>query len=114
MQDIFIEKPGFIHVTTTCPNRDTATELSRRIVENHLAACVQMIHQVESIYHWQGKIETASEVLLLMKTKMDLFGRLSAFIKQNHSYETPEIIVTPIIDGSDDYLQWLEENLENQ
>jgi periplasmic divalent cation tolerance protein len=97
---------GCVVVRTTVDNEAAARETARRIVDKRLAACVQFT-PIESIYHWKGAVETAAEYLLLAKTRAALASALSAFIREHHSYETPEIVVTPILDGDDDYLEWI-------
>ncbi|MGH7767225.1 MAG: divalent-cation tolerance protein CutA, partial [Candidatus Binatia bacterium] len=73
--------------------------------------CVNRVKPVQSIYRWQGKIESSEEVLLIVKTRRDLFERLKEKIQQLHSYSVPEIIALPILAGSESYLRWLEEEL---
>jgi len=87
-------------------------KLGRSLVEAKLAACVNLMPAMESIYTWQGKIEKAREQLLLVKTSREVFPRLAAEIRKLHSYTTPEVICLPIIDGSAEYLAWLDESLK--
>lgn len=101
----------FIQVMTTTETKEQAQIIARHLVEKKLAACVQISDAVESTYLWKGNIETSREFHCLIKTQEDLFGRVQEVIKKLHSYETPEIIALPIINGSPDYLQWLEESL---
>ncbi len=94
-------------VLTTTPNDEEANHLARRIVEERLAACVQILPKMTSIYFWEGKVQTEPEHLLLIKTLEEKFGALSEFIRTNHSYDVPEIVA---IDGdrvSEDYLSWI-------
>lgn len=95
-------------VLTTLPDRDAARTLARALVEERLAACVSIGAAVESLYHWDGAIETATEVPLVAKTRAALFERVAASIRARHPYELPEIIAVPVIDGSTDYLAWLD------
>ena len=88
-----------------------ARKIARTVVEARLAACVNLLPAVESVYAWQGKIEKAKEQLLLIKTSRETFPRLAGEIRRLHSYSTPEIICLPIIDGSADYLAWIEQSL---
>ena len=97
----------FITVFITAPNEEEASKISRTIVEERLAACVNIIRSVRSIYRWQGRVEDESEVLMIVKTKRTLFVRLQERVKELHSYEIPEIIGLPVIEGSKDYLDWL-------
>jgi len=85
-------------------------ELARKLVENKLAACVNIVKEINSIYFWQGKIEDDRESLLIVKTKKSLFEELKNFVKENHPYCVPEIIAMPIILGNEDYLNWIDES----
>lgn len=99
-------------ILTTCGSQDEADKIARSLVEKRLAACVNVIPQIESIYRWEGRVETAQEWLLLIKTTADNFARVQDAIRGLHSYELPECIVIPIRDGSAAYLRWIEENVE--
>jgi periplasmic divalent cation tolerance protein len=94
-------------VLTTVENTEDGERLARLLVELELAACVQLLPPMTSIYRWQGKIERASETLLLIKTTREAYPELEIAVKQNHSYQMPELIVLPVEDGSKDYLDWL-------
>jgi periplasmic divalent cation tolerance protein len=93
-------------VLTTTPSRDEARSLAAALVENRLAACVQML-PVESVYSWQGAVQHDDEILLLIKTRRELYAPLEAFIKEAHSYDVPEIVQVPVEAGSESYLRWL-------
>jgi periplasmic divalent cation tolerance protein len=95
-------------VLVTCPSLPEARKISRSLLQKHLAACVN-IHSshVESIYRWKGKIETAREHLLLIKTTTRRLKSLEREVLRLHSYETPEFLVLPISSGSRAYLRWL-------
>jgi periplasmic divalent cation tolerance protein len=95
-----------IVVSTTAGSMDQAQAIAQALLEQRLAACVQMT-PVSSRYLWQGEIVSDDEVLVLVKTRADLFGEVAAAIRAAHSYETPEIIATSVVAGSDDYLKWL-------
>lgn len=97
----------FVQVTTTIASRAAARQISRALVERRLAACVQIIGPVQSIYHWQGKIETAREWVCLIKTTRSRFLEVASAIDALHSYDTPEITVMPIVAGSRRYLSWI-------
>ncbi|MGH9767016.1 MAG: divalent-cation tolerance protein CutA [Blastocatellia bacterium] len=94
-------------VLTTVENQEDGARLARLLVELELAACVQALPPMVSIYRWQGNVEQAGEVLLLIKTTRDAYPRLEAAIKQNHPYQTAEIIALPVEAGSGEYLSWL-------
>jgi periplasmic divalent cation tolerance protein len=91
----------------TAANREEAGRIARALVEAKLAACVQILPPIESIYYWKGEYTHDSEVLMLAKTTRGRFAELEASVRGLHSYETPEIIALPIIEGSADYLKWL-------
>jgi len=93
-------------VLTTTSSREEARRLAGSLVENRLAACVQLL-PIESVYSWQGAVQSDDEILLLIKTRRELYAALEAFIKQLHSYEVPEIIQLPVEVGSDAYLSWI-------
>ena len=95
-------------VVTTCADRESAKKLAYILVQERLAACVQIL-PIESVYVWKGEVCNENETMLFVKTKTDHFDKLSAKIKENHSYETPEIIMFPITDGLPEYLLWIGE-----
>lgn len=96
-----------ILVLTHMPDREQALALAGSLVAARLAACVNVGAAVESMYHWQGEIETSNEVPLTIKTRAALLRPVEAAILAQHPYELPEIIVVPIIDGLDRYLHWI-------
>lgn len=96
-----------IVVFMTAANGEEATRLAEMLVGAHLAACVQILPEMESVYRWQGKIERSSEVLLLAKTTRGKFDDLEREVRALHSYDTPEIVAVPIVIGSAPYLEWL-------
>ncbi len=93
-------------VLTTTESREAASALARGIVDERLAACVQVV-PITSVYRWKGTTHEEAETLLLIKTQASLYDRLEAFIQARHSYETPEIVALPIAAGSQSYLDWL-------
>ena len=101
-----------IVVFMTAANGEEATRLAEMLVGAHLAACVQILPEMESVYRWQGKIERQSEVLLIAKTTRGKFADLEREVRALHSYETPEIVAVPIVIGSQPYLDWLSESLK--
>ena len=101
-----------IIVLTTTGSQEEARKIGRRLVEQGLAACVNIVPQVESIYRWQGSIENAQEWLLVIKTTAPSFNRVCATIFQLHSYELPECISLAIADGSPAYLDWIASSVE--
>jgi periplasmic divalent cation tolerance protein len=101
-----------IVVFMTAANGEEATRLADLLVGAHLAACVQILPEMESVYRWEGKIERQSEILLLAKTTTAKFADLEREVRALHSYETPEIVAVPIVTGSAPYLEWLEASLK--
>lgn len=93
-------------VLTTADSREAAERLARQIVDARLGACAQAL-PIQSVFRWNGAVQEESEVLLLIKTRAALFDRLEAFIRERHSYETPEIIALPIVAGSQQYQDWI-------
>ena len=94
-------------VLSTAGSEDEARKIAHHLVEQRLAACVNVIPRIESIYRWKEKVESSQEVLLLIKTSADRFGQVRDAIRELHSYELPECVAIGIEDGSPDYLQWL-------
>jgi len=101
-----------IVVFLTAASGEEATRLADLLVGAHLAACVQILPEMESVYRWQGQIERQSEILLIAKTTRGKFAELEREVRALHSYETPEIVAVPIIIGSQPYLDWLSESLK--
>lgn len=99
-------------VLCTCPDRDTARHLADKLVSERLAACVNIVPGLESVYEWQGQVERDSEVLLIIKTNQDRYPQLEAAIRQNHPYELPEILRVCLDGGLQEYLQWIDNALE--
>src|SRR6476620_10547358 len=94
-------------VLTTVGSAGEGESLARSIVEAKLAACVQILPQMTSVFSWEGQIQTDPEHLLLIKTLEEKFDDLSAFIKERHSYDVPEIVAIPAEKVSEDYLKWV-------
>jgi periplasmic divalent cation tolerance protein len=101
-----------IVVFMTASNGEEAMRLADLLIGAHLAACVQILPEIESIYRWQGQIERQSEVLLIAKTTTAKFAELEREVRALHSYETPEIVAVPIVAGSNPYLDWLNASVE--
>lgn len=100
-------KTDFVIVSTTTDSLGKAGRLAEKIVKSRLAACVQYM-PIRSIYRWKGKVEKANEYLLISKTRASLAGRLLSFMRKNHSYEVPEIVITPVTGGLKEYLSWID------
>jgi periplasmic divalent cation tolerance protein len=101
-----------IVVLCTCDSELEAARLARHLVEQRVAACVNILPGVRSVYRWKGAIEEASEWVLTIKSRRDQFSALRAEIEKIHSYETPEIVAMPIVDGSEAYLAWIDKELD--
>lgn len=97
-----------IAMTTTNTERE-AKELASRLVRGRLAACVQIIPKIQSIYEWEGEVHDDQEYLLLIKTRAGLISDVKKFIEKNHTYEVPEFLAVPVTDALGDYLKWMEE-----
>lgn len=97
----------YIEVHSTTDSKDEATKICSAAVESRLAACAQVLAPLRSTYWWHGKIERADEYFLMMKTTRDKFEALARLIRENHSYEVPDIVAVPILEGSADYLAWI-------
>ncbi|MBI5253521.1 MAG: divalent-cation tolerance protein CutA, partial [Euryarchaeota archaeon] len=82
--------------------------IGKRMVEERLAACANVIEKVHSLYWWKGKLEESGEAVLLLKTKKDKIKKIIAMVKKLHSYENPAIVAFPILEGSEEYLKWIE------
>ena len=98
-------------VLTTTGSEEEAHKIAHTLVERGLAACVNIVPHVESVYRWQGKIESSTECLLLIKTQAEAFENVRDTIKELHSYELPECVMLEVADGSKEYLGWISENL---
>ena len=96
-----------LQVVTTTDSREEADRLARSAVEHRLAACAQVVGPLTSTYWWQGAVETASEWQCVLKTTSARFDELRAHLEREHSYETPEIVATPIVAGGAAYLDWV-------
>ena len=94
-------------ITVSSPQEGEA--IAQALVEEELAACVNVISGVTSLYRWQGELQKEGEVLLVVKSRQELFERLAARVRQLHSYQVPEIIALPVVAGDKDYLSWLNE-----
>ncbi len=104
MQDLIV-------VYVTAGSAEEAEKLARVLVEEKLAACVNRVKAVESVYRWQGNVEKSDEELLIIKSRKDLFGALEKRVRELHSYSVPEVIALPVVLGSAPYLNWLGEQL---
>ena len=100
-----------IVVLITTKNTKEANKISKALVAQKLIACANIIKGVTSLFWWQGKVDKANETLLIIKTKRNCFKKIVSLVKRLHSYDVPEIIALPIIDGNKDYLGWIDESV---
>ncbi len=100
-----------IVVFVTAKDRAEAKKISDQLLEKKLIACANIVEGVESVFWWQGKIDQAKETLIILKSKQSLFKKIVKTVKANHSYDVPEVIALPIVDGNPDYLKWIDESL---
>ena len=100
-------KTNFIVVLVTAKDKKEALKIAQGLLEAKLIACANIIDGVQSLFWWQGKIDSSKEVLLVLKSKKVLFKKISTKVKSLHSYQTPEIIALPVVEGSEDYLGWI-------
>jgi len=97
-----------IVVFTTCGSEEEAHKLASILIEKHLAACVNITAPVTSVYRWKGAVEKASEWMLVIKTRRELFDALRVLLESAHSYELPEVLALPVVEGSPTYLAWVD------
>ena len=103
---------SYLIVFMTAPNREEAMKIVRTLLEERLIACGNIVDPVSSLFWWKGKIEEEKEVLVILKSNDKLFKKLSKRIKELHSYDVPEILAFPIVDGNSSYLDWMKGILE--
>ena len=99
-----------IVIFVTCANKIQAKKIAQALIRHKLAACVNLVNPVNSLFWWQKKVDSCKETLLIIKTKKKLFSKLEKLVKSLHSYEVPEIIALPIIMGNKKYLNWINDS----
>jgi len=102
-----------IVVFSTCDSEEQAGQIARALVEQRLAACVNIVPGARSIYHWKDQVEDAAEWMLIIKSRRDLMDQLRAAIGKIHTYEVPELLAVPVVDGAESYLAWLDRELSS-
>ena len=103
---------NYIIVLVTTANKTEAEKISQALLKEKLIACANIISPVTSFFHWSGKVDKCEECLVVMKSRLDLFAELAERVKGLHSYEVPEILALPIVEGSKAYLGWMERVLK--
>jgi periplasmic divalent cation tolerance protein len=111
MEDPRSTNNGAVCVYTTTDSEEQASSIARSLVEQRLAACAQISGPIQSVYRWEGKVDSSREWVCAIKTTRDTYDAVEAAIRGMHSYDEPEIIATPIVAGSAGYLAWLRENV---
>ncbi len=104
----------YVQIITTTDSRAAAEKIAETLVKEKIAACVQVSGPISSTYEWKGKIEQAEEWVCAIKTRKDFYSRVEVRIKALHTYETPEIIALPILEGNPAYLAWIDEVTGNK
>lgn len=100
-------KTGYVAILVTASGKEEAQKIGRVLLEKRLAACVNLVSGIESKFWWQGKIDSAEEVLLIIKARASAVAAIVKLVRENHSYTVPEIIALPIVGGNPDYLEWI-------
>lgn len=106
-------KPEMVVVLITASSQDEALKIANGLVESHVAACANVIHDVRSVFRWDGKISSEPECLIIAKTTMQAYPSLEKKVKESHSYSVPEIIALPVVAGSKEYLEWVRKESHN-
>jgi periplasmic divalent cation tolerance protein len=106
--------PDYIQVVTTVSREEDARQIARTLVEQRLAACVQIVGPITSIYRWQGAIETSQEWQCWAKSRRELYPRIEEAVRKVHPYEVPEILAVPVLAGSESYLKWVDGEVMQQ
>jgi len=101
----------YIVIFITAANKKQADNIGRELVKHKLAACVNIVSNVESLFRWQGKLDKARESLLIIKSRKEKLAKIIKLVKSLHSYSVPEIIALPIISGNKDYLKWIDDSI---
>ncbi len=104
-----MKEQGEVVIFITTSNEEEARLIAELLLNQRKAACVNIMPGLHSLFWWEGKIDSAEETLLIVKTKASLIEDVISLVKENHSYEVPEVIALPIVDGNPDYLNWINE-----
>ena len=107
-----LKEPGYIVVLITTGSEEEANKIAELLINQRKAACVNIVPVIDSLFWWQGKLDSAKESLLIVKARLSDLKEINESVKKAHSYEVPEIIALPIIGGNEDYLKWLKITVE--
>eukprot|EP00899_Mesostigma_viride_P016253 jgi/Mesvir1/24629/Mv21937-RA.1 len=107
----FSGSPDYLVLYVTVPSKEVGKSLASGLVQEKLAACVNIIPGIESVYWWQDKVQSDAELLLMVKTAADKVSDLTAYVCKHHPYDTPEVIAVPIVAGSAKYLRWIDDSV---
>jgi len=107
-----VDKQSNIVILITTSSAEEAHRIADQLLNQRKAACVNIIPRVDSLFWWQGKLDSARESLMVIKTKTSKLKEITELVKKVHSYEVPEVIALPIVGGNEDYLKWLDTSLE--
>ena len=107
-------KSHYLLVHCNCPNRQIAESIAEAVILERIAAAVNIVPNIDSIYYWQGQLERKMELLLMIKTHADKYSVLETRIRELHPYEVPGIIALPMVQGSADYLAWIDDNVTGE
>ena len=107
-----LKEPGYIVVLITTGSEEEANKIAELLINQRKAACVNIVPVIDSLFWWQGKLDSAKESLLIVKARLSDLKEINESVKKAHSYEVPEIIALPIIGGNEDYLKWLNITVE--
>ena len=105
-------KNNYIIILVTAKDKTEAEAISQALLKERLIACANILSPVSSVFWWQGKIDGAQECLIIMKSRLDLFRQVAERVRCLHSYEVPEVLAVPIVEGSEAYLGWMDEVLK--
>jgi periplasmic divalent cation tolerance protein len=108
-----MEESTYIVLFTTASNSEEAHKIAEVLLSQRMAACVNIVPGISSLFWWQDKLDSAQESLLIAKTKASLLNEIITLVREIHSYEVPEIIALPIIGGNQDYLEWIDKEVRS-
>ena len=107
-----MEEPAYIVISITTATAEEAKRISRVLLNQRKAACVNIVPRVSSLFWWQDKLDSTQESLLIVKTKAQLLDEIIRLVKETHSYDIPEIIAFPVVGGNQDYLEWIDKEVK--